>query len=35
MVPLTLTPLASTKKWMQGHSSFAHFHNHALPFFGL
>jgi hypothetical protein len=35
MVLLTLTLLASTTKWMQGHSPFAHFYNHGLPFFGL
>jgi hypothetical protein len=34
-VSLTLTLLASTTKWMQGRSSFAHSYNHGLPFSGL
>jgi hypothetical protein len=35
MVSLTLTLLASTTKWTQGRSPFAHSYNHGLPFSGL
>jgi putative exporter of polyketide antibiotics len=35
MVSLKLTFLASTTKWMQGRSPFAHSYNHGLPFSSL
>jgi hypothetical protein len=34
-VLLMLTLLASTTKWTQGHSPFAHSYNRGLPFSGL